>query len=271
MPCLPEIEILKKKLKKKFTGKKLTNIEFYKDSIYYPQVKLLEHELANRYILNITRKGKYLIISLEGGNNLVLNLKITGFLRYFSEKLLINNYTPMILNVDNGYLCLQNLSLRYVRSIPTIQLRNHPIFKDLGIDPLSDEYNIDKFYKITKKRKGILKLNLLDPTYVTGLGNYYVDEILFLAKLHPKREISKLNRLEIESLYSSINRVLNESINVGGSSREGFCYPDGSKGRFQNNFNVYDRQGKPCPLCRRNINRIIVGGRGTYHCENCQK
>jgi len=271
MPWLPEIEILKKKLKKKFTGKKITDVEFFKESEYYPQVRLLEYELTNKHILNITRTGRYLIFSFEGGNNLIVDLKVTGILRYFSKKLSINNYTPMILDIDNSYLCLQNLSLRYVRSIPTIKLENHPLFKDFGIDPLSNEYNIDKFYKATKKRKGILKPNLLDSTYIIGLGSYYVDEILFLAKLHPKREISKLNRLEIESLYSSINKTLTESINVGGSSIEGFCYPDGSGGRFQNNFNVFDKEGKLCPICRNKIKKIFIGGRGTYLCENCQK
>lgn len=271
MPWLPEIEILKKKLKKEFIGKKITDVEFYKESEYYLQIRLLEEELTNKHILNITRKGRYLIISLEGGNNLVIDLKVMGVIRYFSEKLSINSYTPMILDLDSGYFCLQNLSLRYVKSIPTMQLKNHQLFKNLGIDPLSNEYNIDKFYKVTKKRKGMLKLNLLDTTYIPGLGNYYVDEILFLAKLQPKREISKLNRLEIESLYSSINKILNESINVGGSSREGFCYLDGSRGRFQNNFRIYDKEGKPCPICSRNIKRIFIGGRGTYICENCQK
>ncbi|GAG56617.1 unnamed protein product [marine sediment metagenome] len=271
MPWLPEIEILKKKLKKEFTGKKILSVEFYKESEYYPQVRLLEYELTNKHILNITRKGKYLKISLEGGNNLILDLKVTGILRYFSEKLSINSYTPMILEIDNGYLCLQNLSLRYISSIPTMQLKNNQIFRNLGIDPLSNKYNIEIFYKATNKRIGMLKTNLLDPSYITGLGNYYADEILFLAKFHPKKEISKLNRLEIEALYSSINKVLNESINVGGSSREGFCYLDGSRGSFQNNFNIYDKEGKPCPICRKNIKRIFIGGRGTYICENCQK
>jgi len=271
MPWLPETEILKKKLQKEFIGKKILSVEFYKESEYYPHVGLIENELTDKHIIDITRKGKYLIITIEGGNNLVVDLKVEGVLRYFFEKLSINSYTPMILEIDNGYLCLQNLSLRYVSSVPTMQLKNNQIFRNLGIDPLSNEYNIEIFYKATNKRIGMLKTNILDPSYIAGLGNYYVDEILFLAKLHPKREISKLNRLEIESLYSSINKILNESINVGGSSREGFCYFDGSKGRFQNNFRIYDKERKPCPICRKNIKRIFIGGRGTYFCENCQK
>jgi formamidopyrimidine-DNA glycosylase len=132
-------------------------------------------------------------------------------------------------------------------------------------------FHSEHLYKGLKKTERPIKVALLDQQIVVGLGNIYVDEALFKAKIHPQRKASSIKKKEVKPLHAAIVETLQEAVDRGGSTIRSYVNSQGEMGMFQLQLNVYAQNGKPCPSCGREIEKTVVGGRGTHFCPNCQK
>jgi formamidopyrimidine-DNA glycosylase len=167
-------------------------------------------------------------------------------------------------------LTLGQVRLKYIHLLPTAKVDAWPSIAKLGVDPLDESFTIDLLQKLLARRRGAVKSALMDQSLVAGLGNVYTDEILFRAKLHPQRRASDLSDQEVRQLHASIVAELRRGLELGGSSEMAFVHLDGSEGSYQESFRVKRRQGRSCLVCTTPIERVKVGGRGSYLCPCCQ-
>ncbi|MBN2504778.1 MAG: DNA-formamidopyrimidine glycosylase [Bacilli bacterium] len=273
MPELPEVETIKETLKLRILGEKIKDVEvFYspiiKESSPEDFISTLKHQTLN----DIKRKGKYMLFCFES-NILVIHLRMEGKFFVKPEEMQKEKHEHVIFHFESG------LTLRYhdVRKFGTMQivglhdeLAARGIDK-LGLEPFDPLFTLEYLKSRIHKAKRPIKSLLLDQTIVAGLGNIYVDEVLFLSKVHPNRHGSTLNDHEIMSIVINCKSVLKKAIGLGGTTIRSYLSSLGVSGRFQNELNVHTLVGKPCHVCNTPIEKIRVGGRGTYYCPNCQK
>jgi formamidopyrimidine-DNA glycosylase len=141
----------------------------------------------------------------------------------------------------------------------------------IGVEPLTEQFTATHLYRLTRRRRAPIKAFVLDQRRIAGVGNIYADEALFRARIHPLRPAGRLRRAELDRLREGIEAALRAGIDARGASIDDFRHIDGTQGAFQDRFLVYNRGGQPCPRCGRAIKKLVVGGRGTYVCENCQR
>jgi len=280
MPELPEVETIVRDLSKQILGKKITKIEIRLKKIVRSKLDIL----IGQKFLDIERRGKYIFIKIQNGDYLVIHLRMTGQLIYEDGKQIIagghsereNNFslphkhTHFILEFADkshlyfndqrqfGYLEIVNLAkkLEYSRRI--------------GIEPLSDEFNLKFFRKIIKSKKNI-KAFLLDQKYIAGIGNIYADEILFDAGVLPTRSVDSLNADEVRKIFLTTRKILKKAIKERGTTFNNYVDANGNKGSFIRLLKVYRREGEQCTRCDAVIKKTKVAGRGTRYCELCQK
>ena len=273
MPELPEVETVRKTLKNMILGRKITSIDVHYSKIIKDlNVKDFKLKLVGKTFKDIQRYGKYLIFVLDD-IALISHLRMEGkyFLKNQSEKL--EKHEHIIFNFDDGG------SLRYhdVRKFGTMDLRNledihttNPIHK-LGLEPFDDKMSVPYLKSKLQKRSTAIKTCLLDQHIVTGLGNIYVDEVLFLSKLNPKLSAANLKSNDYKNIIENSRNVLNKAIKLGGTTIRSYTSSLGVTGLFQNELNVHTKKGEPCPVCNTTIEKTKVNGRGTYFCPICQK
>lgn len=260
MPELPEIETLKNEvISCGLVGKKITEINVNDGrAINMRQDKFKESILGKR-IAGVERRGKNLILLLSHKDFIIIHLRLFGEMRVSKSSL------PSQLNFafDNGlWLCLSQLAFGAgAHLFQDAQLED--ILKQ-GEDALT--ISLNDFKKLLKK--GMIKPLLMDQKKIAGIGNTYADEILFLAKISPEREVSSLKENEISAIHKAISDVLEEAIRAGGVTLEDFIHLDGSSYGFA--CRVHNQEGKPCPFCGTIIRKIKLKGRGTFFCPNCQ-
>ncbi len=287
MPELPEVETLKRELNKKLTGKKIVAVKLiYAKTIKCPSPQKFQIRVKNIQIKFVARRAKVLIIELENNESLLVHLKMTGQLIYApltgsltvgghpqisGTSNLPNKYTRLVFTFsDQTKLHFNDLRkfgwFKLVTNEEKIKLLSH-----LGIEPLSPKFSLANFTEILNrypKRK--LKQLLLDQTLIAGLGNIYVDEACFLARVLPTRITGTITKNEVRKLHQAITAVLKLSIKHKGTSAKNYVRSDGQAGGFVPHLNVYGRSKLPCKKCRRPISKIKLSGRGTHFCEHCQ-
>ena len=271
MPELPEVEILKEELKREAVGRRVEEVAtFEKTEGQFPVARLRE-AVESRAIVEVRRRGKMLVLDFEGGRSLIIHLMMVG------QLLLSPPFTGQPRDVclelkfaDRARLTLGQVRLKYAHLLPTAEVDNWPPLAKLGVDPLDENFTVDLLRRLLARKRGAIKAALMDQAVIAGLGNVYTDEILFRARLHPQRRASALSEEEVERLHASIVAELRRGLELGGSSEMAFLHLDGSKGSYQESFQVKGRKGKPCFACAMPIERIKVGGRGTYFCPSCQ-
>lgn len=272
MPELPEVETVKNILKIDIIGKKILDIKInYNKIIKNVGEEAFINSLKGQTFIDIKRHGKYLIIELDD-YYLISHLRMEG--KYFLM------HDEEISKHDHIIFFFYDANLRYndTRKFGTIHLypKNKYCFEDLfKMEPLknvgSDPFNIeldDLYHNIIKANRHI-KSVLLDQEIISGLGNIYVDEVLFMAKIHPEELANKLDKNDVKIILESAKIVLNKAISLGGTTIHSFQSSHGISGRFQNELLVHTKEF--CPVCKNKIKKIRVGGRGTYYCESCQK
>jgi len=270
MPELPEVEILKEELRQEVAERRVSEVAVYeKTEGHFPIVELRE-AVAGRAIAGVRRRGKMLALDFEGGHSLIIHLMMVG------QLLLSPPFTGqprdvcLELKFADDVLTLGQLRLKYVHLLPTAEVDDWPPVAKLGVDPLDASFTVDLLRGLLVKKRGMLKPALMDQTAIAGLGNVYTDEILFRARLHPQRHASELSGDEVERLHASIAAELQRGLKMGGSSEMAFVHLDGSEGSYQESFQVKGRKGEPCFVCATPIEKVKVGGRGTYFCPRCQ-
>ena len=286
MPELPEIEIVKRSLFKKINGAKIVNVKINNKNLRYKITDELPKKLINEKILKISRRSKYLIFHFKNklllahlgmsGKFLIIKSKDKKMFKtsfyYDLDILAKHNHIHFILN--NGLELIYNDVRRFgfFKLFENIKLKEITYLKKLGPEPFSVLFCIKYVQKFIKNRKKNIKNLLMDQTFVSGLGNIYVNEALFLSKIHPLRQCSNLERKSIKNLIYNIRKVLTIAINQGGSSIRDFKNVYGKSGNFQQFFNVYGQENKNCSRisCKGKIKKISISNRSSFYCNVCQ-
>jgi formamidopyrimidine-DNA glycosylase len=268
MPELPEVETIKKALEPFLVGRTFSGVRITDTR---PVQKLSLEEfcdgLGGRKITGLSRRGKYLIIGLSGGGNLIIHLRMTGALLWDPAK--EEPFTRLEFFFDGG----GRLVYTDVRRFGTMHLTADPneVVGKLGIEPLRRQFTREALANILKRHSLPVKSSLLNQEHIAGIGNMYADEALFVVKIHPQQPANSLSTAQISGLQRAIKQVLKQGIKNRGASVRNYRGPDGSKGRAHEEFCVAHREGLPCPACGSPIKRIVVGQRGTYYCPLCQR
>ena len=286
MPELPEVEIVKRSLFKMINKAKIINVKINNKNLRYKIPNSFVNNLVNCQILKISRRSKYLIFHFRK-KLLLVHLGMSGkiFLINKKEKKLLKTSFYYNLNItkkhNHIYLELNNnFTLIYndVRRFGFFKLYNSTNVKKisflnkLGIEPLSKKFDIKYFINFVLRKKKNIKNLLMDQTFISGLGNIYVNEALFMSKIYPLRKCSEINKNEIKNLINNIKKILKLSILKGGSSIKDYTHTSGKSGTFQQYFNVYGQENKKCSRnsCRGKIQKILISNRSSFYCDKCQ-
>ena len=269
MPELPEVETVRRVLKKEVLNKKILSASIYWDNIIaYPKVKEFERKIKNQTIMNIDRYGKWLMFELND-YYLLSHLRMEGkyFIRNINDPKEKHHHVFFHLNdgKDLRYADTRKFGKMYL-------LKKDEVFKvkplkDLGLEPW--DKSLTKEYLKKHFHKKPIKTELLDQSIIVGIGNIYADEILFLSKINPKKIAANLSDKECENIIKNTRKILEEAIKKGGTTVKSYTSSEGVHGRFQSNLLVHTKE--KCQICKGKITKITVGGRGTYYCENCQR
>ncbi|AEG14206.1 Formamidopyrimidine-DNA glycosylase [Desulfofundulus kuznetsovii DSM 6115] len=274
MPELPEVETVKRTLKERLPGLTICGVDIYLPKIIQtPSPEEFCRQVVDKKILDVGRRGKYLLISLSQGLMLVVHLRMTGQLVYTVTDEPRSKHTHLVFHLNNGHQLRFTDMRQFGRFwlVPERDLQAVSGLKDLGVEPLSREFTIEFLEKELKARRTRLKTLLLDQTFISGLGNIYVDEALHRAGLHPSRPANTLTPGEVEALFQAIRAVLEEGIASRGTSVRDYVDGTGQAGTFQEKLRVYGKSGRPCMRCGKTIERLRLGGRSAYFCPGCQK
>lgn len=285
MPELPEVEIVRRGLERVFTSGPIAKVEQRRRDLRFPFPEGFAKRLAGRRVRALRRQAKYLIADLDDGDALVMHLGMSGSFRVEKGE----KGSPTSIDRAHDHVVFHFGGARVVYNdprrfgfmllIPRADLVAHPLFAELGVDPLGPEMSPQALAATLAGRKAPLKSALTDQRTIAGLGNIYVCEALYRAKLSPFCAAGSLvtpkgePKRALVRLKEAIQEVLREAIDAGGSSLRNHRQTDGALGEFQHSFRVYDREGEACPTprCRGRISRVVQAGRSTFFCPLCQK
>ncbi len=288
MPELPEVETVRLGLAPAMEGARFKKVEVRDRRLRWPVAKDFEKRLEGQNVEGLGRRAKYLLADLSSGDVLLMHLGMSGSMRvghesrpgvYYHEKSKSKSHDHVVFHMSNGEVITFNDPRRFgsMKIVPRAKLGEEPLLRSLGPEPLGNEFDAAMLAKACAGKKTSLKAALSDQRVVAGLGNIYVCEALFRAHLSPKRRASTIAdrtgkpNARAEALVHAVKAVLHDAIKAGGSSLRDHRRADGSLGDFQHNFQVYDREGEPCPNCKSTIKRIVQTGRSTFYCPSCQK
>ncbi len=273
MPELPEVETVRRTLNNLILNKEIRDIDVYYDRMIRTNTtKEFKDILENRVLKDIGRYGKYLLFHFDE-ITLVSHLRMEG--KYFIKDLDMpkEKHEHVIFYFKDG------TTLRYhdTRKFGTMDIvKTKDLFKEnsplsnLGLEPFDEKANLTYLKHKIKNRKTPVKGLLLDQSVLTGLGNIYVDEVIFLSNLHPETPVNLLTDNDLENILENSMKVLNKAISLGGTTIRSYTSSLGVTGRFQNELYVHMRKDEECKICHTKIEKIKVVGRGTYICPNCQ-
>ena len=300
MPELPEVETIRLGLEKYLVGCKIIDVEIKIPKMLAGSAK----QIIGAKIIGLKRIGKGLIIELDNDFVLAVHLKMTGQLVYSDSKTkgltlspkvggptLPSKYTHVIFKLktpaaakalaskQNSYLYYNDLrQFGWVKVVRKDELMQIPFFKEMGPEPPVAKamggqapLNLSKFIEILGKSNTAIKVLIMDQKKIGGIGNIYANDALFKAKIDPRRSAKQITPEEAKRLYEATIYVLKKSLEYGGSSDENFVNALGQEGNYQKHALVYGREGEKCPDCNSRVQKIKLGGRGTYFCPKCQK
>jgi formamidopyrimidine-DNA glycosylase len=271
MPELPEVETVARGLQAPLVGRTIVGVKIlWSRSIVPPDPDAFTRRVVGQSIASVGRRGKWLVLTLGGGDTLLIHLRMSGRLVLESEPCLDNRHLRAMFVLDSG----QRLSFVDQRKFGRLHLTARPaeILGAVGPEPLSDEFTPKGFEEMLRERRGCIKPLLLNQRFLAGLGNIYTDEALWRAHIHPLRHANTLSREEVHSLHASIQTVLQAAIASGGTTLadEAYRQADGQSGEYSGRLAVYGREGQACLRCAEPIIRIKVSQRGTHFCPRCQ-
>lgn len=280
MPELPEVETVRRGLAPVLEGHRLTRAVARRPDLRFPLPEDFGQRLTGRTVTKVARRAKFLLIELDDGASLICHLGMSGSFRiYKAGAPQLAKHDHVILTTDQGVEIRYNDPRRFgfMLLAGPGQLDDHPMLKDLGPEPLADDFDARVLGRALKGRKSPIKAALLDQSVVAGLGNIYVAEALFQAGISPKRKAATIAGGRAERLHRAIVDVLERAVAAGGSSISDHRQPSGELGYFQHTFAVYGRAGEACPGCDCDVTktggiaRIQQAGRSTFYCTRRQR
>lgn len=272
MPELPEVETIRAQLDEQLAGRRITSFEAsWAKSLSGRGIDLAE--LVGRRIEGASRRGKVLIISLEGGVSLLVHLRMTGqLLIEAAGQDLSGPHSRVTVGLDDGRLVFNDQrKFGRIVAVETSEVGADPLIARMGPEPLDEGFDGSLLLPRLRRHRGLMvKPALLDQSVVAGVGNIYADEILFSAAVHPARRVAGLSKATIWAIAEATTEVLSRGVAAGGSTLRDYVDADGSRGRYLDEALVVGRSGLPCRRCGTPVEKIAVAGRGTHLCPSCQ-
>ena len=287
MPELPEVEIVRQSLSKNIKGKKINKVLIRNRNLRFKLQSSFENKLKSKFIIKISRFSKYLIIEFENKSYCIIHLGMSGTIHITKNQknsLLTNTsfYHSPNLPKKHNHIEFFFKDMKLIYNDPRrfgffqlIQNKNDlkKRFKNFGPEPFHKKFNLDYLMRYFQKKNKNIKSFLLDQKFVSGIGNIYASEILYLSKIHPSKSAKDLNKSECKKIIQNSKKVLIEAIRKGGSTIRDFKNTLGGIGQFQKEFKVYGRNEKNCRRqnCSGTIYKITQANRSTFYCQMCQK
>jgi formamidopyrimidine-DNA glycosylase len=290
VPELPEVETVKRGLRPTVEGCTFTHVATRRRDLRIPFPEDFENRLTGRRVARLWRRAKYIMADLDGGETLVIHLGMSGRITVYTGskgrglgsfhyemaggEIGGGRHDHVVFDTDAPARIVFTDHRRFglMTIVETSSLQSHKLFKDLGVEPLSKQFDAEYLKEALRGKKTPIKSALLDQRVIAGLGNIYVCEALWRSRISPKRRATKVRAAQIDVLVPAIKEVLQEAVRAGGSSLRDHRQTNGEIGYFQKVFAAYDREGEPCNRqgCRGRITRVVQGGRSTFYCPACQ-
>jgi len=287
MPELPEVEVVKKSLETKLKNLKIKRVDIINNKLRYKIDSKQLNKIKNQKIISIQRRSKYLLFRLNKNYTILAHLGMTGkFFIIDNNKKHKTSFHYSLKKNDKKHDHLtfvfnKQIKLIYndVRKFGFIKIYlSKDVFNcghliSLGPEPLSTDFNSNYFDEYILNKKKTIKDLLMDQKFVAGLGNIYCNEVLFLCKIKPTKNVKDINKKEIKKIVKFIKKILKQAISLGGSSIKNFSSTEGQNGNFQQKFNVYGREKTSCsrPKCLGTIKKVYTSNRSSFFCPKCQK
>ncbi|GHN45151.1 formamidopyrimidine-DNA glycosylase [Lactobacillus delbrueckii] len=272
MPEMPEVETVRRTLRPLVVGKTIDHVDIWYDKVITGDPETFKRELKGKTFTAVDRYAKFLLFRL-GDLTVVSHLRMEGKYHLTTWDAPVDKHEHLQFAFTDGS------SLRYadVRKFGRLQLVKTGTefqvtgLKNLGVEANSPEFSLDYFEKGLKKRSMNIKSLLMSQTLVAGLGNIYVDEVLWQSQINPLTPANELTKDQVKCLHSAINETIEEATKYGGTTVHSFLNAEGESGHYQEKLKVYGKEGQPCPRCGEDFVKIKISGRGTTYCLHCQK
>jgi formamidopyrimidine-DNA glycosylase len=293
MPELPEVQTAVNDLNKNILGQKIINIWLDWTIVKKPNLKDFKKLIKNKEVRKVRRKGKNILIDLSGGYLMLVHQKMTGHLLVgkwdikkkhgkeivipIEPQSMINDSYNRFIHVIFYFKSGKMLALSDMRKFAKIllgkkeEIENLPELIELGVDPLSKNFKFNNFKEIISSKTGKIKQVLMNQKVISGIGNIYSDDILWLSKINPFQQANKITDNQLKILFKTIKDILNKAVRLRGTSTRDFRDIKGKKGNYSNKRLVYQREGEKCSRCETVIIRKKIGGRSAHFCPTCQK
>ncbi len=289
MPELPEVEVVKKSLINKIQNLIIKSVKINDGRLRYKINRKIIKKIIGLKFKRISRRSKYLLFFFNTDIVMLVHLGMTGKFFFVDSKSTkyktsfyydINEdkdekHDRIIFNLSNNHKLIYNdiRKFGFIKFVNRIDLEQNIHLKHLGPEPLSNKYNIRYFKNYINGKKRTIKDLLMDQKFVSGLGNIYVNEILFFSGVRPEKTIEKLKDFEIQKIIKFSKKIISKAITLGGSSIRDFSSSSGKKGSFQQHLNIYGKKGENCSKskCGGKIKKIVIANRASFFCNKCQK
>jgi formamidopyrimidine-DNA glycosylase len=270
MPELPEVETVVRGLSPLLLGERLVRVTTRRANLRWPLPPDLSQRLSGATVTGLRRRAKYGLLETDRGDTLIFHLGMSGKFHPLAGDPGAHDHVL----IETGALTLAYNDHRRFGSMhlaETAGAESHPLLAKLGPEPLSADFSGAYLAGRAAGRATPIKALLLDQQVVAGIGNIYASEALFAARIAPARQAGDVSRARLDALADSVKAVLAAAIEAGGSTLRDHAQVSGELGYFQHSFQVYGREGAPCPLCNGRLSRSVQSGRSTFHCRRCQR
>lgn len=271
MPELPEVETTKRGIAPHVIGKTIENVFVRQRQLRWLIADDFEQTLFGQTIESIERRAKYLLLKTQGGT-LIVHLGMSGNLRIVPVNAATNAHDHVDIIFDENTVLRFNDQRRFGALVWTTgDILKHPLLRDLGVEPLTDEFTASLLFQLSRRKRVPIKTFLMAGKVVVGVGNIYANESLFLSGISPTRHAGDLSSNDCENLVVRIREVLARAIEQGGTTLRDFVNAEGKAGYFQQELHVYGRGSLPCTKCTQPLTEIRLANRTTVFCSHCQQ
>ncbi len=269
MPELPEVETTRLGIAPHVVGHRIARVIVRCRNLRWPVPGAIEHGLPGQVVHGVERRAKYLLLRVDDGSAL-LHLGMSGSLRVVAAGTPLRKHDHVDLVLDDGQALRFNDPRRFGCVLWQPAGTLHPLLAGLGPEPLSDAFDGDWLWRLSRGRRAAVKVFLMDQAVVTGVGNIYASEALFASGIHPARAAGRVSRERYARLAVAAKGILAYAIERGGTTLRDFIRPDGEPGYFERELMVYGRAGQPCRRCGTVLRSRVLGQRNTFFCPHCQ-
>ncbi len=277
MPELPEVETTRRGLAPHLEGRRIRSVTLRRPDLRWPIPPEIARDLPGQRITGVHRRAKYLLMEVETGDSALLHLGMSGSLRVLPADTPVraHDHVDIALAAGSGSPGERVLRFNDPRRFGCLLWQPagdvHPLLAGLGPEPLSEMFDGDYLFALSRGRKAPVKTFLMDQAVVVGVGNIYAAESLFRAGVSPLRAAGRVSRERYRALAEAVKDILGHAITRGGTTLRDFISPDGAPGYFEQELSAYGRGGEPCPRCGQPMKQASIGQRATVWCGHCQK